>query len=388
MKVEDKCRIEVTGKLDEEDQHTLHLLYVPLIGKEAGELYHLFYSLGASRRPITNHLLLIQMMGVSIERLEQIRMKLEQFLLLKTYLDPRTNEYLYRLFPPKSGSSFLRHEVFGRLYLRKFGKDAYDFAKLFFSKEEQDREGYVELTASFAFDEGLQESADAFIRLRPKQETAAEPALDFDYQRFLEGFQRRFPQRLQTKENLRLIAELSQVHGIDELEMRKLVNQCINPRTGVFNTELLKKKARAKGRAIEMDVKDPYQLAPVQFFKSLQPDIPVSASDSRLIESLLVRYHLPKEVINVLIEFVLKRTGQSFARSYVEKVAASWARQKIDTLEKAKEQAEKEFAYSSETVRNTKKLPQWYEETEDETIADVDDQTIEQLQQQLGAKLE
>lgn len=45
MKVEDKCRIEVTGKLDEEDQHTLHLLYVPLIGKEAGELYHLFYSL-------------------------------------------------------------------------------------------------------------------------------------------------------------------------------------------------------------------------------------------------------------------------------------------------------------------------------------------------------
>ena len=134
MKVEDKCRIEVTGKLDEEDQHTLHLLYVPLIGKEAGELYHLFYSLGASRRPITNHLLLIQMMDVSIERLEQIRMKLEQFLLLKTYLDPRTNEYLYRLFPPKSGSSFLRHEVFGRLYLRKFGKDAYDFAKLFFSK--------------------------------------------------------------------------------------------------------------------------------------------------------------------------------------------------------------------------------------------------------------
>ena len=256
MKVEDKCRIEVTGKLDEEDQHTLHLLYVPLIGKEAGELYHLFYSLGASRRPITNHLLLIQMMDVSIERLEQIRMKLEQFLLLKTYLDPRINEYLYRLFPPKSGSSFLRHEVFGRLYLRKFGKDAYDFAKLFFSKEEQDREGYVELTASFAFDEGLQESADAFIRLRPKQETAAEPALDFDYQRFLEGFQRRFPQRLQTKENLRLIAELSQVHGIDELEMRKLVNQCINPRTGVFNTELLKKKARAKGRAIEMDVKD------------------------------------------------------------------------------------------------------------------------------------
>lgn len=249
MKVEDKCRIEVTGKLDEEDQHTLHLLYVPLIGKEAGELYHLFYSLGASRRPITNHLLLIQMMDVSIERLEQIRMKLEQFLLLKTYLDPRTNEYLYRLFPPKSGSSFLRHEVFGRLYLRKFGKDAYDFAKLFFSKEEQDREGYVELTASFAFDEGLQESADAFIRLRPKQETAVEPALDFDYQRFLEGFQRRFPQRLQTKENLRLIAELSQVHGIDELEMRKLVNQCINPRTGVFNTELLKKKARAKGRS-------------------------------------------------------------------------------------------------------------------------------------------
>ena len=47
--------------------------------------------------------------------------------------------------------------------------------------------------------------------------------------------------------------------------------------------ELLKKKARAKGRIIDDVPKDPYQASPVQFFRQLQPGIPISAADSRLI---------------------------------------------------------------------------------------------------------
>ena len=270
----------MNGQLDGEGLSSLRLLYAPLIGEEAVSLYQLLAVLAVSRRPITNHRLIVQLANMSIERFEQQRQILERHLLLKTFLDPKTNQYLYHILPVKSGNAFLRHEVFGRLYLRRMGKDTYEFAKLYFAEEHTDTKSYVELTASFSPDDPqwLQSSSDAFIRLRPSATQRAHPADGFDYERFLQGFERRFPPQLQTKEHLELIGELAQAHGIDALEMRKLVNQCINPRTKEFNVELLKKKARAKGRIIDDVPKDPYQASPVQFFRQLQPGIPISAA--------------------------------------------------------------------------------------------------------------
>ena len=89
----------------------------------------------------------------------------------------------------------------------------------------------------------------------------------------------------------------------------------------------------------------------------------------------------------MLIEHVLARTDQSFPRSYVEKVASSWARLGIDTLEKAKAQAEKERSDKTYVPRQ-KTLPKWYGEVEDADVPEVDDQTIEQLQQRLGRQTE
>ena len=390
MKAEDNCKIEMHGKLDDESAHSFQLLYAPLIGQAASQVYQLLSALANARRPITNHLLICKLTGMSIDRFEKERQVLERYLLLKTFLDPKTNEYLYCVELPKSGNAFLRHEVFGRLYLRQFGKDAYEFAKLYFAKDHRDKHGYVDLTVPFALDDPtwLQSSSPAFISLRPQLEEVSNQVAAFDFDRFLKGFERRFPFSLQTKENLTLIGELATVHGIDEMEMRKLVNQCINPRTKVFNKELLKKKARAKGRVKESIAEDPYQAAPIQFFKSLQPNIPISASDSRLIESLLVDYHLPKEVVNVLIEHVLKRSDQSFGRSYVEKIAGTWARLGIDTYEKAKAQADKEMDGKPTYVKQQKELPAWYAETEDDSIKEVEDHVIKELQQKLNEKIE
>ena len=133
MKTEDSCKLEMNGQLDGEGLSSLRLLYAPLIGEEAVSLYQLLAVLAVSRRPITNHRLIVQLANMSIERFEQQRSILERHLLLKTFLDPKTNQYLYHILPVKSGNAFLRHEVFGRLYLRRMGKDAYEFAKLYFA---------------------------------------------------------------------------------------------------------------------------------------------------------------------------------------------------------------------------------------------------------------
>ena len=43
--------------------------------------------------------------------------------------------HIYQVFMPKEGNTFLRHEVFGRLYLKQMGKQVYEFNKLCFAHD-------------------------------------------------------------------------------------------------------------------------------------------------------------------------------------------------------------------------------------------------------------
>ena len=81
-----------------------------------------------------------------MENMEKSRHVLEQYLLVKTFYDAAKNSYLYQVFMPKDGNEFLRHEVFGRLYLKEMGKDVYEFNKLSFAKPYEDKSEYQEIT--------------------------------------------------------------------------------------------------------------------------------------------------------------------------------------------------------------------------------------------------
>ncbi|MFQ7536639.1 MAG: DnaD domain protein [Clostridium sp.] len=50
----------------------------------------------------------------------------------------------------------------------------------------------------------------------------------------------------------------------------------------------------------------------------------VSRSDKYLIEALISDFKMKPEVVNVLIEYVLKMKNQQFPKAYVEKVASTW----------------------------------------------------------------
>ena len=52
---------------------------------------------------------------------------------------------------------------------------------------------------------------------------------------------------------------------------------------------------------------------------------------------LIEHYRLPNDVINIMVEYVLDKNNQNLNKNYVEKVASSWVRLKIDTKEKALE---------------------------------------------------
>lgn len=370
---EEPCKIEIKGEWTAERFASFQMLYYPLIGQDAAVLYHTLLAIGMRPQKIKNHILIQKISSLSMEAIEKSRLVLEQYLLVKTFYNGNKNTYLYQLYMPKDGNDFLRHEVFGRLYMKKMGKQVYEFNKLSFAHPMEDKTHYQDITIPFVNilkDEWKDQEEEQFKSLKPKQEANLhnDIPLSFNYDRFLEGLSKTvFPETARSEKNLRIIGELATIHGIDELQMRKLVSKSMNLKTNELNVEGLKKRARdAKTDYQILSQKNPYAIPPVRFLQAKQHGVEVSRSDKYLIESLISDYHMNPEVVNVLIEYVLHTKNMQFPKAYVEKVASTWVRLEIDTCEKAIEQIKNEqeqTAYKTTTKR--KELPKWYHDQSD-----------------------
>lgn len=370
---EDICKIEIQGEWTMERYASFQMLYVPLIGMDAAMLYHTLLSIASRQQKIKNHILIQKISGLSMEVMEKSRLVLEQYLLVKTFYDSARNAYLYQVFMPKEGNDFLRHEVFGRLYMKKMGKQVYEFNKLSFARTVEDKNKYQDITIPFVNilkGEWQDQQEEQFRILKPEQNNLHQNdiPLSFNYDRFLTGFSNTvFPAGARSEKNLRIIGELATIHGIDEMEMRRLVSKSMDIKNNELNVEMLKKKVRGAKTAYETkDEKNPYQVPPVRFLQSKQHGVEVSRADKYLIESLISDYHMKPEVVNVLIDYVLKTKNMQFPKAYVEKVASTWVRLEIDTCEKALKQIDEEHVAPvyARSVKQ-KELPKWYHDQSD-----------------------
>lgn len=387
---EDKCTIEVQGELTMERYASFQLLYFPLVHSDAAVLYHTLLSIGTRNQKIRNHILIQKITNLSMEVIEKSRHTLEQFLLLKTFFDSTKNTYLYQVFMPKYGSDFLRHEVFGRLYMKEMGKQAYEFHKLSFAQHMEDKHTYQEITIPFVNtlkEDWKDNQEEQFHKLKPEQDLLHhnDIPLSFNYDRFLTGFSNAiFPSTARNERNLRAIGELATIHGIDEMEMRKLVSKSMDLKINDLNIDTLKKKARdAKTDYQKIENGNPYGVPPVRFLQNKQHGVEVGKNDKYLIETLISDYRMKPEVVNVLIEYVLTMKQQQFPKAYVEKVAGTWVRLEIDTYEKALSHIEEEQQTKSYYGKpKEKELPAWYHDQES-VVVNTDDFDEEELARNL-----
>lgn len=392
MQSSEKCKIEIIGEMTQERLASLSMLYYPLLGTEAFILYQTFLAIGTRNQKIRNHLLIEKISGLSKEMLIKSRNILEQYLLVKTFYNAIENSYIYQVYMPKLGSDFLRHEVFGRLYLKKMGKQVYEFTKLSFAHEIDSKENFQEIT--MPFENILKETwedkeEERFQKLKPNEELisgSSEIPLSFNFDKFLTGYSLTlFPNSCRTQKNLQLIGELATIHGISESDMRKYVSQSMDLKDNTLNEERLKRKVRSAKRSIEvsMNKENPYGLPPVVFMKQKQHGVDVSKGDKYLIETLITDFKMKPEVVNVLIEYVLEKTNQKFTKSYVEKIASEWVRLRIDTSEKAMEHIKNEKPKQNKIKKA--ELPEWFDHPESIEREDkmVDEKELEEMMKRL-----
>lgn len=339
LQIKDHLEIISNGSLTQHDEMTITLLYLPVIKEQAYILYKLFFSLNESNAKFDNHLIISKLSGMSIETIENSRKTLEKFGLIKTYFNKSENKYLIVLFPPKEGRKFLKHDVYGRVYLNEMGEDVLKFQNNIFNKQIIKKSDYLDITCpmtNILQDNWTDDYESLYAKIKNEINASdKEKEINFNYDIFLDGYDIIWPKTKRTKKQLNQIGEIATLYGISEKAMRRLVNRSLNPKNYVLDFEKLTGLAISSKAKYEPNTDNVYKWPPRRFLEHKQNGTPISKMDLDIIEMLLNDYRFNSEVCNVLLDYILERSNQKLIKKFVENVAASWSRAKIDTYDKA-----------------------------------------------------
>ena len=373
-----KYQIEQKKSIDSEELASFSILYAPLLKPLSYQFYLLMSGLLESHGRIKNNRFFCETLHCTPSELTQAREELETFMLLKTYESTDKKSLILQLQPIKRGFKFLNHEVLGRYYLMKMGTKAYQFAQICFKDPALSLDGYENISQTFnpqiMSDYSMNQENDFQtnrFRAEPKQGS-------FDINKFLKKCSKLvFPSDQRNKENLQIIEEMGNYYKVSIEDMVSFVGKAIPNKTMVFNSEKFKELVRKQYLPLQKENDDPYRINPVAFLQRLQNGVYPSQVDARLLEELTTNFKLKDEVINIMIEYILKTNNNRLDRNYVTKIASVWVRNNIDTQEKAFEAIKPQPKKVKSIKKNERTLPEWYTKDEEDFEQATEEELIE-----------
>ena len=387
--------------LNELDNKILTMLYQPIIGTTAVNLYltlvcdldkNEFMSIDE-----THHHLMTSM-RMRLEDIVVAREKLEAIGLIKTYYKKGedVNSYVYEIFSPISASEFFNHPILNIVLYNNVGKKEYERIVNYFKIPKINLNSYEDITKNFdeVFDTtpgSMFENALNDIKKVHKLNIDIEQIIDFELLESIlpagliskKGF---------TKDIKTLINNISFIYNLKEENIKSIIINSVNEK-GSIDKSLLRKNARnyyqyensgklpsliyqKQPEYLRKPVGDESKRAkmiyvfetttPYNFLKSKYNGAKPTTRDVNLIESLMFDLQLKPAVINVLIDYVIRVNNKKLSKNFVETIAGQWKRLNIMTAEDAMLQAEKESKMRKTTVKkNTykkeEKLPDWFD---------------------------
>lgn len=400
--------------ITEEDRQNIISLYEPIIGPIAVSLYFtLLRDLRLSdfiSNDYTHHHL-ITMMRSSLDVIKEAREALEGIGLIKTYLkEGDNNSYVYELYSPLSPKEFFASPIFNVTLYNNIGKHEYENLILEYEIPKIDMKDY----------EDISKEIDVTFKSSPNLETFEtkdhntlsvrfDNNIDFDLliSSLPKGLLR---ESVFTKKLKELINQLAYIYDLDTLKMMEIIRTVITDK-GTIDRDELRKQTRKyyqynnNGRLPTLVYrKQPeYLKSPegdnspraqiIYMFENTSPrdfltlknnGVEPTARELRLLESLLTDLELKPAVVNVLIDYVLKKNNNKLSQAFVETIASQWKRCKIETAEEAMELAKKENnKYNKKLSINKKEdnnKPLWFNENiSKEEITQEEQKELEDL---------
>lgn len=383
--------------LNDNDRKLIVMLYQPIIGTIAVNLYFTFWSYLDKSEIISNdwtHHHLMTSMRLKLSDIKQAREKLEAIGLIKTYLKcGNVNSYVYQMFSPLSASEFLNNPILGTTLYNNVGASEYDKIIDYFRIPHINLKDYEDITCTFSdiFESTDISSFDNMIAdIRKNTTNKLQIASKIDIENIASLIpEEMFNRKCLTRETKDFIYKLSFIYNFDDEKMSELIRNSLNERKGI-NKALLKENARRfyqfehSGKLpslvyrnqpeylrkpvgdISKRAKIIYNfetLAPYDFLTYKNNNVKPSKLDLSILEMLLIDYNLNPGVVNVLIDYVLKINNNKLVKNFVEVIAAQWKRSKIETVEEAMKIAEKEYKSKKKIISSTPKNKKILEET-------------------------
>lgn len=402
--------------ITEDDQKNIISLYEPIIGPVAVSLYFTLLRdirLTAFISTDYTHHHLMRIMKSSIEVIKIARESLEGVGLLKSYFkEGEPNSYCYELYSPLSPKEFFSSPIFNVTLYNNLGKTEYELMKAEYELPKIDLKEYEdiskELNLTFKSSSNIEP-----IETKEKQTLNVKLESNIDFDLLLSSMPKGVlkPNSL-TKKMKELIEQLAFIYDLDTLKMVEILRTVITEK-GTFDKEELRKSARkyyqynnngklptliyrTQPEYLKSPEGDTSALAqiiymfenttPYDFLKIKNKGANPTSRDLRLIETLLVDLNLQPAVVNVLIDYVLKKNNNKLNQAFVETIAGQWKRCNVETAAEAMELAKKENAkYNKKTP--TKKSnhtkseePVWFnQEIKKEEMTEEEQQEIDEL---------
>ena len=361
--------------LTELDKEVLIAFYEPIIGPLAVSLYlTLWHDLDACElfsRNLTHHHLM-SILKCNLQTIKKSRESLEALGLMKTFVKTGSiNEYIYEMFSPLSPNEFFNHPILNIVLYNNIGASEYEHLKTYYQKVKIDTKDYQEITK--VLDDVYDTSnfvATEDIRERSTNGISVSDKIDFDLliSSMPSGI---INDRAFGKKTRELINLLAFIYNIDTLKMIEIVRTTLNE-FGMIDKDNLRISARKyyqfnnnalptliyrsqpeylkspegdnsmRGKIISMFE----NTSPYDFLKSKNKGINPTSKDLKLLETLIIDMEMPPAVVNVLIDYVLRKNNNRLTTNYVETIASQWTRAGLKTAKDAMEFAEQEHKKS------------------------------------------
>lgn len=386
--------------LSDQDRKLLSMLYQPIIGSVATNLYFSLWS-NLDRNEIISteytHHYLMSNMQLNLDEIIEARERLEGIGLLKVFLqEGNINRYIYELFSPVSAYEFFNNPILNTAFYSNVGKEEYEKIVSYFEIPRLNTKDYEEITCSFH--EIFYSCALTPIENKNNIKRLNRLGLNFVPKIDLNNILSMMPEEMLnikgiTRETREFLYKISYIYDLDEEEFSSIIRNSINEKH-LIDKKLVRENCR-KYYSFENSGKLPSlvfrnqpeylrkpvgdiskrakaiynfeTLSPYDFLTCKNNNIKPSKNDLAILEMLLIDYNLNPGVVNVLIDYVLKINNNKLVKSFIELIATQWKRSKIETVEEAMKIAEKEYKAKQKSNSSTAKVkkvleakPEWF----------------------------
>lgn len=400
--------------LSDTDRQIIINLYEPLIGAMAVSLYFTLWndlntSEYMSRDLIHHHLMVLLKCGIGV--IKTARESLEAFGLLKSYVKTGSiNDYIYELYSPLSPQEFFNQPILNIVLYNNVGEREYENLKSLYKTTKIDLKEYTDVTKKL--DEVYDTSKFTLVNeLRDKTNNDILVSERINFDEIIASIPKGLiNERAFTKKTRELINNLAFIYNIDTLKMTELIRNVLNEygnidknglrivarkdyqfKTGTLPTLIYRTQPdylknplgdnSKRGRIIGVfENTTPYDFLRYKYHGS-KP----TSRDLKLLEKLIVDLELTPAVVNVLIDYVLRKNNNKLTEGYVETIAGQWKRAGLKTASEAMEFAEKEHKklMKKDVKVNSKNVistPVWFDQKiKDEDLTQEEEDELKNL---------